>query len=166
MKWLNNNKTPIKLMVFIARCINFIIKILSSYFVENEDSRLNIRPWTYIFYHWCSVGTGKSQPEGPPWQWKTKPYWTSMIDIPSSNSFANDSFSLFEHGRVRGKWAIHKNVLNVLFVLIPTHTHTWYFYLWIRSYSLLNRWCTSQRRKRRKPILSTSLERHDVKHHL
>ena len=23
-------------------------------------------------HHWCSVGTGKSQPEGPPFQWETR----------------------------------------------------------------------------------------------
>ena len=23
-------------------------------------------------YHWCSMGTEKSQPEGPPFQWETR----------------------------------------------------------------------------------------------
>ena len=27
---------------------------------------------TKRIHHWCSVGTGKSQPEGPPFQWETR----------------------------------------------------------------------------------------------
>ena len=32
--------------------------------------------------HWCSVGTGKSQPEGPPFQWETRPaeFPTGTVD--------------------------------------------------------------------------------------
>ena len=65
-------------------------------------------------HHWCSVGTGKSQPEGPPFQWTrglgfSCRHWTSMIDsfshIPLPNSFTSDS-SLFEHESVRStEWA-------------------------------------------------------------
>ena len=37
--------------------------------------------------HWCSVGTEKSQPEGPPFQWETRlakfptERWTRGLDI-------------------------------------------------------------------------------------
>ena len=75
--------------------------------------------------YWCSVGQENpnsrvhwySGKQGLPsfpleqWTWGLEfscQHWTWMIDsfshIPSPNRFTNDSFSLFEHGSVRGKW--------------------------------------------------------------
>ena len=34
-------------------------------------------------HHWCSVGTGKSQPEGPPFQWETR-RWTRGLGFSGS----------------------------------------------------------------------------------
>ena len=100
-------------------------------------------------HHWCSVGTGKSHPEGPPFQWPLEQWtrglgfscwrWTSTINsfshIPSLNNFKNDTFSLFEQGSVRGKWEkLTKSAVkqfwyqHVPFVLTKkTHTHICYF---------------------------------------
>ena len=33
-------------------------------------------------HHWCSVGTEKSQPEGPPFQWETRLAHTTHTKIP------------------------------------------------------------------------------------
>ena len=56
------------------------------HFIIAMTSRNDVRP-TFVFYlslgfvrvckinrihHWCSVGTEKSQPEGPPFQWETR----------------------------------------------------------------------------------------------
>ena len=83
-----------------------------------------------------------------------RPHWTSLIDsfshIPSPNSFKNDSFSLFEHGRVEIKER-NKKFLRSQTILIQkcsfcskkTHTHTWYFYSQLKeSYRRLKFWIT------------------------
>ena len=72
-------------------------------------------------HHWCSEGTGKSQPEGPPFQWEMRvaEFPNATVDprvgiflstlnindqlffshtIIEPNNFTIDAFSLFEHG--------------------------------------------------------------------
>ena len=53
--------------------------------VRNETERLVSTSKIKRIHHWCSVGTGKSQPEGPPFQWETRLgisrfHCTPMID--------------------------------------------------------------------------------------
>ena len=65
--------------------------------------------WTKRIHHWRSVGTGKSQPEGPPFQWERRlrrvSHWDSLVshwnsgpegwDFPVS-LYTNDRF-YFSH---------------------------------------------------------------------
>ena len=53
-------------------------------------------------HHWCSVETGKSQPEGPPFQWTRGlgffcRHWTSMIDS-FSHMLSPNTFKICVHG--------------------------------------------------------------------
>ena len=55
----------------LVHYVNVTVLMKSLYYILDRELP-GFLPKIKRIHHWCSVGTGKSQPEGPPFQWETR----------------------------------------------------------------------------------------------
>ena len=90
--WVLHTRQPLKKNFVHCSIMNiyfkrWIFKMTSDghlRFVYSGTSQMDSAYEKKRIHHWCQVGTGKSQPMGPPFQWETLERWTRGLGFPGS----------------------------------------------------------------------------------